>query len=194
MNITGVILAGGRGTRMGGADKGWIEFAGEPLVTHVLRRLQPQVNEILISANRNIEEYARFGHRVIADDRTVTNEDFPGPLAGVLSALTHARNEFVLIVPCDAPQLPLDLAQRLLTALQKNGTRAAYAHDGQRPQPTFALLHTDLRSGLGNALHSGTRKMETWLTGIGACLVDFSDCPQAFVNINAPDDLLIHSS
>lgn len=189
MNITGVILAGGRGARMGGVDKGWIELGGEPLVTHVLRRLQPQVSEILISANRNVEKYARLGHRVIADDYTVTNEDFPGPLAGVLSALTHAQNTLVLVVPCDAPQLPPDLAQRLLAALENDKTRATYAHDGQRPQPTFALLNSNLRVELHDALQSGTRKLESWLNGIGALSVDFSDCPAAFTNINSPIDL-----
>jgi len=139
-------------------------------------------------------DYARLGHRVIADDRTVTNEDFSGPLAGVFERADPRATRIRPGRTLRRTATPIGSAQRLLIALQKNGTHAAYAHDGQRPQPAFALLNTDLRSGLRNALHSGTRKMETWLTGIGACLVDFSDCPQAFVNINAPDDLRIHSS
>lgn len=189
MNITGVILAGGRAMRMGGADKGLIHLAGEPLVAHVIRRLQPQVGKILINANRNIEDYARFGHRVITDDAAVINNDYPGPLAGVLSGLTHAQNDFVLVVPCDAPLLPLDLAQRLLAGLASNPTRAAYPHDGQRPQPTFVLLNANLRIELRDALQSGARKMESWLINIGARNVDYSDCPQAFVNINTPEEL-----
>lgn len=188
MSITGVILAGGRGTRMGGADKGLVLFNGKPLIQHVIERVHPQVNALLINANRSHDEYARFGYPVIRDDTLDGVEDFAGPLAGILSALTHARTELVLIVPCDVPRLPLDLVTRLQSQLAQTHTRACIAHDGTRIQPTCALLHVALRDELRAALIRGERKTQTWMQTVGCSTADFSDAAEAFFNMNSSSD------
>ena len=185
-NITGVILAGGRGARMGGVDKGLIKLNGRPLVEHVIQRLQPQVPHIIISANRNHDEYARYGFAVVSDE--VESND-AGPLAGILSALTHATTDYILTVPCDAPRLPHDLAARLLLQLQRDRTRAGMAHDGTRPQPIFALLHTSLQDDVRRALRAGEYKVGRWLQNYGCSTADFSDCAECFINLNTAENI-----
>ena len=185
-DITGVILAGGRGSRLGGADKGLVPLRGRPLIEHVMSILQPQVGRLIISANRNRETYTSYGYPVIAD---VIGDDH-GPLAGILSALRTADTPFVLCAPCDTPAPPSDLAVRLSTALVRDQAPLAVATCGARLQPVFALLHRSLARSLEEYLAGGGREAGEWMRRQGAVLVDFSDSPDAFVNINTPRDLL----
>ena len=183
--ITGVILAGGRGQRMGGVDKGLQLLQGAPLIAHVLERLQPQVPQVLINANRNLERYAEFGHPVIAD----LVADYAGPLAGLHVALSTATSDLVLTVPCDSPFLPRDLASRLLAALNSESVPLAVACVGNKMQPAFCLAHRTALSSLAQYLSDGGRKMAVWQESLNACQVDFQDQAEAFHNINSPDDL-----
>lgn len=183
MNITGVILAGGRGQRMGGEDKGLVNLAGRPMTAHVLTALAPQVSAILISANRNVATYEAFGHPVIRDSAA----DFQGPLAGMAAALRQVETPLALFVPCDAPCLPADLAARLRAALDAD-TPAACAHDGERLQPAHALVRRDLAPALEAAVTAGERRIAHWLRQVGAATVDYSDQPEAFLNVNTPEE------
>ena len=192
-NITGAILAGGRGARMGGIDKGLVKLDGRPLVEHVIQRLQPQVPDIIISANRSHHEYARYGFTVVGDT-VKSGDDYAGPLAGILSALTHATTDYIVIVPCDVPRLPKDLVTRLLLQLQCDGSRACMAHDGARAQPIFALLHVSLRNELRRALHSGEGKVGRWLQNCGCSTADFSASPECFINLNTAEDIATFKS
>lgn len=185
-NITGGILAGGRGRRMGGVDKGLIEFDHKPLIEHVLSALQPQVGRILISANRNQERYARYGLPVVSDDRP----GYEGPLAGFATLLRHCPTDWLLVVPCDAPLLPPDLVGRLAQAQAESGADIAVAHDGERLQPVHVLLGRYLLSDLDAYLDAGERKIAYWYHQHHVIEVDFSDCPQAFSNLNEPRDHL----
>ena len=182
--VAGLILAGGRARRMGGQDKGLIPLAGRPMIEHVLRRLRPQVATIVISANRNGERYARFGHPVIAD----VLGDYPGPLAGVLSALIDTRQPWLAVVPCDSPLLPEDIVERLLHTALTASAELAVAHDGERLQPVFALLHRSLLASLRAYLESGGHKVDAWYAQHRMIATDLSDRPEAFVNINTPED------
>jgi molybdopterin-guanine dinucleotide biosynthesis protein A len=183
--ITAVILAGGRGQRMGGADKGLQLLHGKPLIAHVLDRLQPQVRHVLINANRNLERYAQFGHPVIPD----LIADYAGPLAGLHAALSEAKSDLVLAVPCDSPFLPLDLASRLLAALNAGSVPLAVACVGSRSQPAFCLTHRVALSNLADYLSAGGHKVAAWQESLNAHQVDFQDRAEAFQNINSPDDL-----
>jgi molybdopterin-guanine dinucleotide biosynthesis protein A len=187
--ITGVILAGGRGTRMGGADKGLVAYDGRPLVEHVIERLRPQVDTLLINANRNIDAYARYGYPVVRDTALPGVDIHPGPLAGMLTALMYATTKHVVTVPCDAPQLPGDLVPRLVAARKETGARACYAHGGDRAHFVCALLSRSLAESLRTFLQRGERKTEYWLREIGAVAADFSDRPGAFHNVNSSEDM-----
>src|SRR3954463_3719960 len=132
--VTGVVLAGGQGSRMGGVDKGLQPFRGKPMVAHVLERLAPQVATILVNANRNVEAYAAFGHRVIADEI----EGFAGPLAGFERGLAHASAPLIVTAPCDSPFLPVDLVARLRAALESGGHELAVAKTGDQAHPVFS--------------------------------------------------------
>lgn len=181
--VTGVILAGGQGRRLGGADKGLVEYQGKPLVTWVLAALRPQVGPLLISANRNQDRYRVHGVPVIADDLA----GFQGPLAGIAAALAAATTPWILTVPCDTPHLPPDLAHRLATALQ-GGRELAVAHDGVGPQPLHALLPVTLAADLGAFLAAGERQARAWQARLRLAQVDFSDRPGAFANFNRLPD------
>jgi molybdopterin-guanine dinucleotide biosynthesis protein A len=182
--ITGIVLAGGQGRRMGGRDKGLVEFQGRPLIAWVLEALGPQVDTIVINANRNPERYAEFGYPVVAD----ALDGYQGPLAGFASGMVHASTPLALTVPCDGPLLPQDLAGRLRTALEEAGAQIAVAHDGQRMQPVYALLRTDLLPSLQAFLSEGERKIDRWYLRHRTVTVDFSDRPETFANINSPED------
>lgn len=184
-DITGVILAGGRGRRFGGADKGLLLLRGRPLIEHVIEALRSQVGGLLVNANRNPERYAACGCRVLPD--TVT--DHPGPLAGMLSALRAAETPYVLSAPCDVPFPPADLAVRLVAALARERSQAAVAVCRGQMQPVFALLHRALADDLQEYLDRGGREVGEWLRREHAAWADFSDRPQAFVNVNTPEDL-----
>lgn len=186
--LTAVILAGGQGRRMGGLDKGLLTWRGRPLVEHVLAALAPQVERVLISANRNLERYREYGHAVLPDAGT----DSRGPLAGVLAALAHCRTDYLLTVPCDAPQIHRDFALRMLTPAIRQGAQAAVAHDGQRMQPVFSLLHRDLRAPLHDFLQRGERRARDFLVQMSAIEVALDDCADMFANLNQPEDLTAH--
>lgn len=180
--ITGVILAGGRGQRMGGRDKGLVELAGRPLIEHVLATLRPQVGQLLISANRNLDHYARYGHRIVADDL----QGYQGPLAGIAATLAVVTTPWILTVPCDGPRLHPRLADRLVHALQRDGAELAVAHDGVRLQPVHALIPVTLATNLAQFLAAGGRKTEDWYAGHHMARADCSDCPDCFRNANTP--------
>jgi molybdenum cofactor guanylyltransferase len=187
-DITGVVLAGGQGSRMGGVDKGVQPLNGEPLALHVLRRLTPQTGAMLISANRSIEIYAQLGMpfqaRVIID----TFADFPGPLAGISAALHAAHTRFVLTAPCDAPFVDTHLAERLAKALSAEEADIAFASvqdaAGERRQhPVFALLRASLADDLDTFIRAGERKVRAWYARHKAVEVSFAD-ERAFYNVN----------
>ncbi len=179
-DITAVILAGGRGRRMGGDDKGLIPLAGRPMIAHVVAALEGQAGELLVSANRNLDRYAALGCRVITD----SVGDFAGPLAGMVSALQASRTRYVMTAPCDAPLVPDDLAVRLLAALSDADAEIAVAHDGDRIQPVFSLVRRDLTQSLLSYLAEGERKTSRWLARHTAVFADFSDKPETLVNVN----------
>lgn len=200
-DISAVVLAGGRASRMGGLDKGLLPWAGQALATHALARLAPQVGTLLLSANRNLPAYEALAQPYGAQVITDTLADHAGPLAGFLSALTHCRSPWLLTTPCDSPHLPTDLAQRLATACAHTGARLAIAcaHTtnaaGQtqwQRQPVFCLLHTQLRPSLERFLQSGARKIGLWAQQEGAAEARFGpphDDPRAFYNANTPEEL-----
>ena len=183
-DITGVILAGGRASRMGGEDKGLVNFSGRPLIEHVLERLSPQVDAIIINANRNLERYRTYA-TVVADSM----DGYAGPLAGMLAAMNTADSGYILTVPCDSPFLPTDLAPRLLHHLPPERPAIAVAHDGVRMQPVFALIDCRLRQSLYDYLHAGERKIDLWYHQHDVTTVDYSDQPDTFININRPEEL-----
>lgn len=183
--ITGLVLAGGRAARMGGVDKGLVEFGGRTLVERVIERLAPQVGSLMISANRNIDAYRALGFPVLLDAADGL-EPFPGPLAGLLAGLRAAKTPWLAAVPCDAPFLPLDLVRRLLASL--GSSRAAMASVGDRAEPLFCLLHVGLADPLASALANGERRAETWLRGVGAAPAVFLQ-PEAFANLNTLQEL-----
>lgn len=179
--LTGMVLAGGEGRRMGGRDKGLEPFAGLPLFAHTAAKLKGQVAELLISANRNLDAYSMFG-RVITDEEV----GFHGPLMGIYSGLRAAKTPWLLVVPCDTPLLPDDLVARMRAGIQ--GADIAVAFDGQRLHPTVALIRTALADDLHAALKSGERKIQRWYERHASCQVDMSDCPDAFTNLNTQED------
>ena len=183
--VTGLVLAGGQGSRMGGVDKGLQAFRGRPMVAHVLERLAPQVGAILVNANRNVEQYAAFGHRVIADEIA----GFAGPLAGFERGLAHAATPLVATVPCDSPFLPLDLVARLRAALEAHAAMLAVAKTGEQPHPVFTLMRREVHGSLREFLGSGQRKIDRWYASLAVVEVAFDDEAEAFLNINTREEL-----
>ncbi len=185
IEVTGVVLAGGQGSRMGGVDKGLQPFRGRPMVAHAIERLAPQVDELLINANRNPEAYAGFGHRVIADEIA----GFAGPLAGFERGLAHAAGGLVVTVPCDSPFLPRDLVARLRAALEALGVDVAVARTGTQSHPVFCLMRRSVHASLRDFLARGERKIDRWTTALAVAEVAFDDEPDAFLNINTREEL-----
>ena len=183
-SVTGIILAGGRGSRMEGKDKGLVLYHGKPLYQHVLARLQPQVGKVCISANRNLSIYQQSGLPVIADSLP----GFHGPLAGMLAALEKIETEWAVFVSCDTPLLPQDLVSRLWQAKQKYP--AVWARSAGRDHPALALIHISQLQALTSFLAQGERKLMFFLHQVGGHSVCFDDCPEAFININYLQDLL----
>ena len=181
-DLTGLILAGGQGRRMGGRDKGLVAFGGRPLVAHVRERLAGHVAEVLINVNRNAEAYAPLADRVVAD----VEGGFQGPLMGIYSGLRAATTPWLLVVPCDTPALPDDLVARLVAGI--GDSAIAVADDGERLHPVVALLRTDLADDLAAALAAGERKIDRWYDRHAWCRVDVSDCPAAFANLNTDEE------
>ncbi len=181
--ITAVILAGGRGSRLGHRDKGLVEIAGKPIVQHLVEGLRSQVTTVIICANRNRNRYAEFG-RVISDEL----EGFQGPLAGMHSALKQIDSPYLLTVPCDAPILPVDYARRMWAAGLEEDADIVAATDGQRLQPVYALIRRELESSLHEFLSAGDRKIDLWYARHRLARADFSDQADAFRNINTPEE------
>jgi molybdopterin-guanine dinucleotide biosynthesis protein A len=183
--ITGVVLAGGQGSRMGGVDKGLQAFRGRPMVAHVLERFAPQVDELLVNANRNVEAYAAFGHPVVSDEIA----GFAGPLAGFERGLAHARGDLVATVPCDSPFLPRDLVARLREALEAHGAELAVARTGDQAHPVFCLMKRGVHRSLEEFLAGGQRKIDRWYASLRVAEVAFDDEAEAFLNINTREEL-----
>lgn len=191
MQITAVILAGGRGMRMGGVDKGLVDYQHKPnqphkpMVAHVLERIQPQVDQVIINANRNLDQYQEFGLTVVTD----ANDQFDGPLAGMLAGMHHATTDWVLSVPCDSPLLPLDLVSRLRRAIEQASaihntpTMLAIARSASGTHPVFCLMPRQLSADLDAFLAQGQRKVSAWQAQHPHVFVSFED-EQAFTNIN----------
>lgn len=196
-DITGLILAGGRGSRMGGVDKGLQNFNGIPLALHALMRLGPQVESVMVNANRNLSAYESFGAAVWPD----ASADFAGPLSGFLIGLERAETPYVLTVPCDTPRLPLDLAERLAQALAREDADIAMAaapetdaqgHTQIRTQPVFCLMKIELSESLVKFTHAGGRKIDAWTAQHKTVIVPFdapNDDPLAFANVNTLTEL-----
>ncbi len=191
ISVTGLLLAGGRARRMGGNDKGLLPLNGRPLAAWGLERLAPQVDELLISANRNQAQYEKLGASVISD----SIDGFVGPLAGFVAGLQQARNQWVVTAPCDSPFLAEDYVERMIATMSKQSVDAVVAHDGNRLQPVFILINCRLREGLFQFLESDQRKIDLWLDQTNWCMTDFSDCPDMFLNANTPEELeLMHQT
>jgi molybdopterin-guanine dinucleotide biosynthesis protein A len=196
-DITGLILAGGRGSRMGGVDKGLQNFNGMPLALHALMRLGPQVETVMVNANRNLSAYESFGASVWPD----ASADFAGPLSGFLVGLERCETPYLLTVPCDTPRLPLDLAERLAQALVREDADMAMAAapeinaQGQtevRSQPVFCLMKVAMLESLVAFTHAGGRKIDAWTDQHKTVLVPFDaphDDPLAFANVNTLQEL-----
>ena len=183
--ITGCILAGGLGRRLGGVDKGLVTLVDRPLVAHVLARFAPQVDTVLLSANRNHEQYRRHCQRVIGDELSAA----AGPLAGIAAALAVAHTPLLAVVPCDSPFLPQRLVRALQDALERATADIAVVRTADGLQPVFALLATRLAPSLADYLASGERRTDGWYRRHSVVTVDFELEREAFMNINTPDDL-----
>lgn len=182
--VSGIVLAGGQARRMRLRDKGLVEYRSQPLVRYALAAMEPLVDELLISANRNLELYRRFGYRVISDETS----SFDGPLAGILSAMRAVENPLLLVAPCDSPLATSAHLARLLASLDADAD-IAVAFDGERLHPVFLALRTCLKDSLRDYLQSGGRKLQDWLYLHRPRLADFSDAPEVFLNINTLEEL-----
>lgn len=186
--ITGLVLCGGRGSRMGGVDKGLQPHRGVPLALHALRRLQPQVGRLMINANRNLATYEAMGAPVWPDPVA----DYPGPLAGWLAGLEHCATPYMATVPCDTPDFPADLVARLAAALADADADIAMASSTEggalQLQPVFCLMKVALKDRLLAYLAEGQRKIDRWVGQQRSVQVHFED-PAAFFNANTPEEL-----
>lgn len=178
--ITGIILAGGEGRRMGGQDKGWLQLQGLPMIRRAVERLEPQVDEIIISANRNLEAYQELGKRIYADDTP-----YQGPLGGIAACLEKMETEYALVVPTDAPLIPFNLVDCLRTKLP---AKLILCQDEQRLQPLFGLYHRSLADSIHTFLAAGDRKLTLWCKQQGPEIVTIGD-NEAFTNLNTPAEL-----
>ena len=185
-NITAVIMAGGRGKRLAGQDKGLLRLHGKPYVELIIDAIKMQAAEIIINANRNQNIYADYGYPVISDELT----DYQGPLAGIAAALAACNTEYIITLPCDGPALPVDLVNRLIQALNSQDADLAIAHDGKRMQQMYALIPCTLLDSLRTYLGAGDRKVDLWYEQQNRVLADFSDVAETFLNINTEDDHL----
>lgn len=183
--ISAIVLAGGRGSRMRNQDKGLLRVNGVRLIDLLLDRLAPQVDDITISANRNLAQYQTTGYNCVRD----LNNDYQGPLAGIVAAAVHARNELILLCPCDAPAIPTDLASRLQYALDQSGADLAVPHDGTHAQVLHALIRRPVVDQISLQLNAGQRAVHEVLASFDVCSVDYSNQPERFANINSDTDL-----
>ena len=184
-DVTGIVLAGGQGRRMGGVDKGLVPLDGRPMVAHVIERLEAQVGPIVVNANQNADAYAALGHPVVPD----AVGGYAGPLAGLHAGLSRATTPYVATVPCDSPFLPPDLVARLAAGLVRAGAALAVAKTFDQPHPVFALVRRDVLPNLSAFLEGGGRKIDAWYASLAVVEVPFDDCADAFRNINTRDEL-----
>ena len=187
--VTGIVLAGGLGRRMGGVDKGLQRLRDKPMVAHVLERLAPQVDALIVNANQNTDQYASLGAPFCA--RVVPDRvgGFAGPLAGLHAGLSAATTPLVVTAPCDSPFLPSDLVARLRAALDANGAQLAVAKTGDQAHPVFALVRSDVKENLEAFLAGGGRKIDAWYATLRVVQVAFDDEAAAFENINTREEL-----
>lgn len=183
-DITGVILAGGRARRMGGIDKGLILLNGRPMVEYVITAMRTEVNKLMINANRHLEQYAAFGCPVIPD---IMN-GYLGPLAGIASGMHASSTPYIVTAPCDSPLIASNLVQRLYETLTREGADISVAHDGERMHPVFALIRRDLLPNLLDFLDTGQRKIDLWYAQHRLAVAYFRDRPEAFRNVNSPEE------
>ena len=175
-----MILAGGKGSRMDGRDKGLVKLQGRYMIEHVINALRPQATGLIISANRNLQEYEKLGYPVISDDMP----GFNGPLAGILSALKYIQTPYLLCAPCDVPGLPTDVALRLAKAMEEQQGELAVVDDGKHLHPTCSLIPKSLEQDLREYLSTGERKLRSWCQSHRLAVADYSDAPACFSNIN----------
>ncbi len=180
-----VVLAGGRASRMGGNDKGLVKFNGTPLVRLIAEQISGQANNLLINANRNIEEYRRMGFQVVEDEM----QDYQGPLAGILVGLKTCETDWLLTIPCDGPYVSSDYVEKMMHGIEDGRHQIAVASDGDRLQPVYALLHKDLIPSLTTYLKSGERKIDRWYAQEGYKEVTFPKQENMFTNVNTPEQL-----
>lgn len=164
---------------MGGVDKGLVELNGQPLIEQVITRIEPQISSLIISVNRNLDRYRRYGYPLIVDPHSGQ-----GPLAGILCALQQCQSDWLLTTPCDAPHLPVDLVTRMCETAHNTPATLYTAHDGKQLQPLFSLIKRGMATTLQDYIESGQRKVALWLEQQGCVNVDFSDQTEAFTNIN----------
>jgi molybdopterin-guanine dinucleotide biosynthesis protein A len=184
-SVTGLILAGGKGSRMGGVDKGLQGFRGKRLVDHVYERFAPQVGGVIINANQNHEEYKIFGVRVVSD----AIGGYAGPLAGLHAGLSVSKRPFLASVPCDSPFLPVDLIERLYQRIDETGAELAVAKTGEQPHPVFSLMRRGVLDHLAEFLKGGGRKIDAWYATLNVVEVGFDDEAEAFSNFNTLEEL-----
>lgn len=181
-DLTAIVLAGGQGTRMGGKNKGLVIYDGKPLVRHVLDIIAPQVAQVVISANRDLERYEQFGYPVITDQ----HDDSRGPLAGIAAALDAVTTDYVLIVPCDMPHLPRDLVSQLAAAMIVQQTNAVLVHDGERWQYLVSLMRREVAATARAYLDQGGRAVRHWLATHTPGVARLAGQSAAFRNLNTP--------
>ena len=189
-NTTGLILAGGRAQRMNGEDKGLVQLNGHDMIEYVLASLAPQVGQLIINANRNLEAYEQLGCSVVSDELS----DFQGPLAGFISGMQFSHSQYIVTAPCDGPFLCNDYVARLHQHLAHSQSKICVAHDGNRLQPVYALIDTSLIDSLRAFLLAGDRKIDLWYQQEHYCTADFSDTTEIFTNINTPEELALAST
>ena len=190
ITISAVILAGGKARRMGGQDKGLQILGKQSLIQYVINRLQPQIHDISINANRNQTEYAKFGFPVFSDELP----DFQGPLSGMLTALEKTKSDFILFTPCDTPFFPTNLLDKLKSAIENHNTLIAYACDEEREHPVFCLMSVQLKEKLRHYLASGERRILQFMNENGGISVKFTKEEGNFENFNTLDDLKKNSN
>jgi len=196
-DITAVILAGGRGRRMYGQDKGLMMLQNRHMIEHVLKKIEPQVGKMIISANRNQERYQEleFDAEVLSDEPLDggAEDKYFGPLAGIATALKHITTPYLLCVPCDTPDLPDDLVQQLWTRMQQKESDLTVVRDDDRMHPTISLMKREVLPSIEKYLARGERKMEFWVRDLRFSEVDFSKQTETLTNINTPFDKEQHS-
>ena len=184
MDITAVILAGGKGSRMGNHDKGLIKLANKPLIKYVIDSIQGQVGRIIISANRNINEYQKLGLPVICDEKT----EFNGPLSGIYEALKICTTKYLLVLPCDCPFIEVDIIEKLYKSAEENNSDVVLIYDGQFLQPLFSLISKNALTSLEQCIAAKNFKAKQWMTDQKHSIIE-DNRPTLFFNINNENDL-----